>query len=114
VSTDLSGPTGGTFDLSTVMHQSLPELPTFAESGLPGYRASVDLGLFAPAGTPQPILDRLSEEARRIMRSEEMASRLLTLSMEPVAGRPGEFAAYQAAESAKWADLIRRRDIRLE
>lgn len=92
----------------------MPDVPTVAESGLAGYRATVDLGLFAPAGTPQPILDRLADEARRAMLSDEMKSRLDSLAMDAIGGRPAEFAAYQAGESRKWAELIRRRNIRLE
>ncbi|WP_421996201.1 Bug family tripartite tricarboxylate transporter substrate binding protein [Roseococcus sp.] len=92
----------------------MPDVPTVAEGGLAGYRATVDLGLFAPAGTPQPILDRLADEARRAMLSDEMKSRLDSLAMDAIGGRPAEFAAYQAGESRKWAELIRRRNIRLE
>ena len=92
-----------------------PDVPTVAESGFPGYRASVDFGLFAPAGTPQPILDRLAAEARAALRRPDMAPRLESLAMEPVlAGTPAEFAASQAAETRQWADFIRRRGIRLE
>lgn len=91
-----------------------PDVPTVAESGLPGYRASVDFGLFAPAGTPQPILDRLAAEARAVLQLPEMKPRLESLAMEPVGGTPAEFAVNQAAETRKWADLIRRRGIRLQ
>lgn len=92
----------------------MPEVPTVAESGLAGYRATVDLGFFAPAGTPQPILDRLAAEARTAMLSDEMRSRLDPLAMDAVGGLPSEFAAYQVEEMRKWAELIRRRNIRLE
>lgn len=92
----------------------MPDVPTVAESGLAGYRATVDLGFFAPAGTPQPILDRLAAEARTAMLSDEMRSRLDPLAMDAVGGLPSEFAAYQVEEMRKWAELIRRRNIRLE
>ena len=91
-----------------------PDVPTVAESGVPGYRASVDFGLFAPAGTPQPILDRLAAEARAVLQLPEMKPRLESLAMEPVGGTPAEFAANQAEETRRWADLIRRRGIRLQ
>ena len=91
-----------------------PDVPTVAESGVPGYRASVDFGLFAPAGTPQPILDRLATEARAVLQLPEMKPRLESLAMEPVGGTPAEFAANQAEETRRWADLIRRRGIRLQ
>lgn len=91
-----------------------PDVPTVAESGFPGYRASVDFGLFAPAGTPQPVLDRLATEARAALQLPEMKPRLESLAMEPVGGTPAEFAANQVEETRRWADLIRRRGIRLE
>jgi tripartite-type tricarboxylate transporter receptor subunit TctC len=91
-----------------------PDVPTVAESGYPGYRASVDFGLFAPAGTPQPILDRLATAAHAALRLDEMKPRLESLAMEPVGGTPQAFAANQAEETRKWAELIRRRGIRLE
>ncbi|MDB5376834.1 MAG: tripartite tricarboxylate transporter substrate binding protein [Rubritepida sp.] len=92
----------------------MPDVPTVAESGLAGYHATVDLGFFALAGTPQPILDRLAAEARTAMLSDEMKSRLDSLAMDAIGGRPAEFAAYRVEESRKWAELIRRRNIRLE
>lgn len=91
-----------------------PDVPTVAESGLPGYRASVDFALFAPAGTPQPILDRLAAEAHAALQLPEMKPRLESLAMEPVGGTPAEFATAQAEEIRRWSDLIRRRGIRLE
>lgn len=91
-----------------------PDVPTVAESGWPAYRASVDLGLFAPAGTPQPILDRLAVEAAAVMKSDEMKARLDSLAMDALGGSPAEFRAYQAEESRKWRELVRRRNIKLE
>lgn len=91
-----------------------PEVPTVSESGFPGYRASVDFGLFAPAGTPRPILDRLAGEARTAMKLPELQPRLESLAMEAVGGTPAEFAASQVEETRRWAELIRRRRIRLD
>lgn len=91
-----------------------PEVPTVEESGFPGYHASVDFGLFAPAGTPQPILDRLASEARAAMNRPDLQPRLESLAMETVGGTPEEFAANQVEETRRWAELIRRRGIRLE
>jgi tripartite-type tricarboxylate transporter receptor subunit TctC len=91
-----------------------PEVPTIAESGYPGYQASTDFGLFAPAGTPQPVLAKLSEEARRIMLSPATKTRLEPLAIDPVGGTPEQFGPYAAAERSKWGDLIRRRNIKPE
>ena len=92
----------------------VPDVPTIAELGFAGYRASTDFGLFAPVGTPQPIIDRLSQEMRRIMLSDATKARLEPLAIDPVGGTPAEFAPYAAAERAKWGDLIRRRNIKPE
>ena len=93
----------------------LPGVPPLAEAAdLPNYDIGGWNGLLLPAGTPQPILDRLATEARTIMLSDEMKARLDSLAMDPIGGRPAEFAAYQVEEMRKWAELIRRRGIRLE
>jgi tripartite-type tricarboxylate transporter receptor subunit TctC len=91
-----------------------PDVPTVAESGYPGYRASVDFGLFAPAGTPQATLDRLATAARAAVMLPELRPQLESLAMEPVGGTPAEFAANQAEETRRWTELIRRRGIRIE
>lgn len=91
-----------------------PDVPTIAEQGFPDYRASTDFGLFAPAGTPQPIIERLGTEMRRIMLSPATKARLEPLAIDPVGGTPAEFGPYAAAERAKWGALIRRRNIRPE
>ncbi len=90
-----------------------PDVPTMAESGMPGYRASTDFALFAPAGTPEEILRALSQASMAAMRSAEVRQRLAPLAIEPVGGAREEFAAYFAAESAKWQAIIRARNIRV-
>lgn len=92
----------------------MPDVPTIAEQGFAGYRASTDFGLFAPAGTPAPVIERLSTEMRRIMLSAATKARLEPLAIDPVGGTPAEFGPYAAAERAKWGDLIRRRNIKPE
>jgi tripartite-type tricarboxylate transporter receptor subunit TctC len=91
-----------------------PDVPTLAESGMPGLNASSDFAMFAPANTPEPIIRRLSQAVMEGLRAPELRDRLLVMVMEPVAGSPEEFPAYLAAESAKWRDVIRSRDIRVE
>lgn len=91
-----------------------PEVPTISESGFASYRASVDFGLFAPAGTPSLVLDRLASEAQAAVKLPELQQRLESLAMEVVGGSPVQFAANQAAETRRWAELIQRRGIRLE
>ncbi|ONG55962.1 hypothetical protein BKE38_07305 [Pseudoroseomonas deserti] len=91
-----------------------PDVPTVAESGLTGYRASTDFGLFAPAGTPEPIVAQLASAARRIMLSAEVREKLAPLSIDPVGGTPEEFRPYAAQEMEKWGALIRKRNIKPE
>ncbi|WP_043833055.1 Bug family tripartite tricarboxylate transporter substrate binding protein [Muricoccus aerilatus] len=91
-----------------------PDVPTIAELGYPGYRASTDFGFFAPAGTPQPVLQRLSEESRRIMLSAATKARLEPLAIDPVGGTPEQFGPYAAGERSKWGELIRQRNIKPE
>jgi tripartite-type tricarboxylate transporter receptor subunit TctC len=91
-----------------------PNVPTIAESGIPGYRASTDFALFAPAGTPDAIVSALSEAAMAAMRSPAVKDRLAPLAIDPVGGSRAEFAGYLAEESAKWRDIIRAKNIRLD
>lgn len=91
-----------------------PNVPTIAESGIPGYRASTDFALFAPAGTPDAIVAALSEAAMAAMRSAAVKERLAPLAIDPVGGSRAEFAVYFAEESAKWRDIIRAKNIRLD
>ena len=91
-----------------------PDVPTLSESGTPGLSASSDFAMFAPANTPGPIIRRLSQAVVESMRAPDLRERLRDLSIDPVGGTPEEFPAYLAAESAKWRDVIRARDIRVE
>ena len=91
-----------------------PDVPTLAESGMPGLNASSDFAMFAPAKTPEPTIRRLSGAVTEGLRAPELRDRLLAMAIEPVAGTPEAFPAYLAAESAKWRDVIRARDIRVE
>lgn len=91
-----------------------PELPTVAEAGLPGYAAGTWYGLFAPAGTPAPILARLSAGVREALAVPEIGNALVAQGVEPVAMTPEQFAAFARAEYAKWGGVIRSAGIKLE
>ncbi len=93
---------------------ALPEVPTIAELGFAGFAASTDFALFAPAGTPEPVLRRLSEASVAAMRAAEMRERLAPLAIDPVGGTADEFATYFAAETAKWRGIIRERNITVQ
>jgi tripartite-type tricarboxylate transporter receptor subunit TctC len=84
----------------------LPDLPTIAESGLPGYEMLNWLGLFAPAGTPRAVVEKLSAEAVRIMRLPEVRDRLNAQGAEPSPLATEEFTPFVKSEVEKWAKVV--------
>ncbi len=91
-----------------------PELPTVAESGLPGFDVVAWFGLFAPAGTPKPIIDRLSTETRTALAAPEVSKLLIDLGAEPLGSTPEEFAAYVKSEFDRWGKLTKEAGITIE
>ena len=91
-----------------------PELPTIAESGLPGYDVSSWQGVFAPAATPRPIISRLNAEIVRILAMPDVRERLTGLGADPVGNTPEQFAAYVKAEIAKWAAVVKQTGARVD
>jgi tripartite-type tricarboxylate transporter receptor subunit TctC len=85
----------------------MPELPTIAESGLPGYNASGWYGLFVPAATPRPIITRLNQEAVKALRMPDVVKTLSSQGAEPVGNSPEEFGAFVKSEIEKWANLVK-------
>ena len=92
----------------------LPNVPTMAESGIAGYDLQSWQAIFAPASTPAPILQRLQSEVVKIIKSAEIQERLNKLGMEPSALTAEQFAAFQAAEIAKWAKVIKAGNIEID
>jgi tripartite-type tricarboxylate transporter receptor subunit TctC len=92
----------------------MPDVPTVAESGLPGYETVAWFGVLAPAGTPKEIVNHLSVEIAKIARSPEMRERLTSLGAEPVASTPDEFAAVIARDIAKWTALSKSVGIKVD
>jgi tripartite-type tricarboxylate transporter receptor subunit TctC len=93
----------------------VPDVPTIAESGLPGYQATAWFGLFAPAGTPDGVVMKIDKEVIRIFGDPAFRERFLDPQMfESMAGPPNDFAAFVKAERAKWAKLIAETGIKLE
>lgn len=84
----------------------LPDIPTVAESGVPGYEVLVWNGVLAPAATPKPVLNQISGEIARILQLPEVKSRLQSLGYEARSSSPDEFAAFARAEIQKWAKVI--------
>ena len=83
------------------------ELPTIAESGVPGYEANTWYGVLAPRGTPAAIIARLNSEFIAIMQSSEIRERIAPLGYEPDTGTPQRFAAYIKSEIAKWGKVVK-------
>jgi tripartite-type tricarboxylate transporter receptor subunit TctC len=90
----------------------LPDVPTVAESGVPGFEVITWYGLCAPAGTPEPILAKLSEEAIAAQASEDYKRRCFEFGVEPAPMSRTEYAAFVDTQAAKWAKIMR--DIKLE
>ena len=87
---------------------AIPDVPTTAESGLPGLDIVLYYGLVAPAGTPKSIIERLSKELRTIVNSEDVKQRIIADGGGPLASTPEEYAANIAREEGRWAALIKK------
>ncbi|MGE0804183.1 MAG: Bug family tripartite tricarboxylate transporter substrate binding protein [Burkholderiaceae bacterium] len=92
----------------------LPDVPTMAESGYPGFEPNGWFGLFAPAGTPADIVARVTAEAARIVKLPEVAERFAALGVTPLGSTPDQFAAMLRADAPKWARIVREANIRVE
>jgi tripartite-type tricarboxylate transporter receptor subunit TctC len=93
---------------------SLPDVPTLAEAGLTGYEIVSWQAIFAPAGTPQPIIDRMASEIGKIIQQPEIKTRLVALGVEPSGAGPAELGPFQKEEVAKWGQLIKTANIKAE
>jgi tripartite-type tricarboxylate transporter receptor subunit TctC len=91
-----------------------PEVPTLAESGLPGFEATPWLGLGARSGTSRDIVHRLNERASRALARAEVARRMANLGIEVRPMTSEQFAEFVHAETGKWADIIRRSGAKVE
>jgi tripartite-type tricarboxylate transporter receptor subunit TctC len=93
---------------------AFPDLPTIAEAGVPGYEAGTWTGVIAPAGLPRPIVDKLNAAINRAIQSPNFKARFAQIGDEPAGGTPEDFAKVIAADSAKWADVVKRSGARIE
>ena len=91
-----------------------PDIPTIAESGVPGFEAVQWFGLLAPAGTPPAIVERLYRETKKVLEAPSMRERLALEGAEAVGGSPAEFAALLKAEMAKWGAVAKTAGIEPE
>jgi len=93
---------------------SLPEFPTIAESGVPGYEAFSWAGVIAPAGTPRDVVVRLNREIVQVLRQKDVADQLANEGTIPTPDTPEEFAAYIKSELEKWGAIVRLAKIKPE
>jgi tripartite-type tricarboxylate transporter receptor subunit TctC len=91
-----------------------PDIPTIAESGLPGYEAAISYGIFLPAAASRGLVDRLHAAVDATVRSPDVAAKFADLGADPQFGTPSEFAAYVADDLAKWARLAKEAGLKAE
>jgi len=91
-----------------------PDVPTFAEAGLPGVTASTYWGVLAPKGTPQEIVDKVSAAFAAAMRDPEIVERVGQLGYLPIAGGPADYAANLRSEIEKWGKVVKAANIKAE
>jgi tripartite-type tricarboxylate transporter receptor subunit TctC len=98
----------------TQRHPALPEVPTFAELGHKGLEANGWFSAFAPAGTPKPIVDKLSAEIRKILATPAVNSRLTGMGLRTVGSTPEELAAVLVNDLPKWTKIVKDANIKLD
>jgi tripartite-type tricarboxylate transporter receptor subunit TctC len=93
---------------------SMPSVPTFGESGVENFEVGFWLGLVGPAGMPRSIVDKWAVAVTRTLALPEIKEKMEAMGSEPYSASPDEFAARMRADAAKYADVIKQRDIRLK
>lgn len=99
---------------SATRSAALPDVPTIAESGVPGYEYTTWYGIFAPLGTPAPVIAKLNAGIGQALRSPDLIQRLASQGAEPAPGAPEGLAKHLRNESARWARIIKSAGIRIE
>jgi tripartite-type tricarboxylate transporter receptor subunit TctC len=94
--------------------EALPELPTIAEAGVPGYEATTWTGIVAPVGMPRAIVMRLNAELNQVVASPTFKERVAAIGSEPAGGTPEQFAEFIRKEHAKWAEVVRRSGAKID
>jgi tripartite-type tricarboxylate transporter receptor subunit TctC len=99
---------------SAVRNPVVPDVPTFEELGIKGMEVSLWYGLEGPANLPKPILQRLNAEMAKILSTEDIKTNFGKQGAVPQPGSPAEFAAFMRDESARWGEVVRKNDIKIE
>jgi tripartite-type tricarboxylate transporter receptor subunit TctC len=92
----------------------VPEVPTIAESGLPGYEATTWYGVLAPAATPPQIVAKLQQQIEEVLKQPDVREKLLAQGLEPVGNKPADFAAIINAELVKWSKVVAASGVKAE
>jgi tripartite-type tricarboxylate transporter receptor subunit TctC len=95
-------------------YPALPEIPTIAEQGVPGYETTIWLGLFAPKNTPPAVLQRLQQVIGEAVNSADYREKLAAVDMQPRASTSQELAGYLKSDLAKWAKVVKEAGIKPE
>ncbi len=93
---------------------ALPDVPTVAESGVPGYEFTGWMGLLAPAATPRAVIARLHAEATRIVHLPDVKARFVIDAADPVGGTPEQFSVFLKSEIARWSKVVKQAGIKVE
>jgi len=93
---------------------AMPDLPTIAEAGLPGFETGSWQGVLAPAGTPRAIVDKLNAEITRILKTPQVQEQLAAQGTEVRAGTPEDMATFMRAEIARWAKVVKQAGVKIE
>ena len=99
---------------TTTRAELMPDLPTLAEAGLPGFESMTTFAMFVPAGTPPEVIARLNREVNKALATPEVKKWLLGQGVAGVGGTPEDLAKHQAADSAKWGKVIKEQEIKFE
>ena len=92
----------------------LPDVPTVAEAAIPGYEAYEWNGVFLPAGVPAPIATKLQQALQEVLKEDEVKQRLADMGAQPVGSTPADFAAFLKKEDAKWGEVVKKGNIKLD
>ncbi len=93
---------------------ALPDVPTLAEAGVPGYEVNVWYGLFAPSGTPKPVIAKMAADINKQLKSADFQERLAALGVDAAGGTPAQFKAMFAEEVVKWAKVVKAAKVVLD
>jgi tripartite-type tricarboxylate transporter receptor subunit TctC len=94
--------------------KAIPDIPTIAEAGVPGYDSGVWYALLAPAGTPKAIIDRLNRETLAVLHDPKFNKMLVSRAITPIGSTPEKLASYIKSEMAKWAKVVKEANIHID